>query len=108
MAKRSPGKNGRKTQDAADDTWRQLPVSERITHALVKGIDDYAETDTELLRQEAVGSGGGQRRRSAVPHVPHRHAGVATGDKEREVQFLAPAPGGRGDLRGHDRPDDEA
>ena len=28
-----------------------LPVGERITHALVKGIDAYAESDTEELRQ---------------------------------------------------------
>ena len=26
--------------EAADEEWRELPVDERITHALVKGIDD--------------------------------------------------------------------
>src|SRR5690242_6303576 len=28
----------------AGQEWRSLPVAERITHALVKGIDEYAET----------------------------------------------------------------
>ena len=44
--------------DGADDEWRSLPVSERITHALVKGIDDYAESDTEELRREISARGG--------------------------------------------------
>ncbi len=48
---------GTKTE-AADDAWRQLPVDERITHALVKGIDDYAESDTEELRTLIAGRGG--------------------------------------------------
>ncbi|HVU71688.1 MAG TPA: methionine synthase [Mycobacteriales bacterium] len=48
---------GTKAQ-AADDTWRQLPVEERITHALVKGIDDYAESDTEELRALIEARGG--------------------------------------------------
>jgi 5-methyltetrahydrofolate--homocysteine methyltransferase len=32
------------------DEWRQLPVKERISHALVKGIADYIEQDTEEAR----------------------------------------------------------
>ncbi len=36
--------------EKADEAWRALPVEERITHALVKGIDDHAEADTEELR----------------------------------------------------------
>ncbi len=36
--------------EKADEEWRSLPVGERITHALVKGIDDHAEDDTEELR----------------------------------------------------------
>ncbi|MDQ1752942.1 MAG: 5-methyltetrahydrofolate--homocysteine methyltransferase [Pseudonocardiales bacterium] len=39
-----------KKAEGANDEWRQLPVDERITHALVKGIDDFAEVDTEELR----------------------------------------------------------
>src|SRR5690606_15298162 len=32
-------------------SWRQLPVGERITHALVNGITEYIEGDTEEARQ---------------------------------------------------------
>ncbi len=42
----------------AEDEWRSLPVSERITHALVKGIDTHAEADTEELRAEIAERGG--------------------------------------------------
>jgi 5-methyltetrahydrofolate--homocysteine methyltransferase len=33
--------------------WRSLPLQERITHSLVKGIADFIEEDIELARQEA-------------------------------------------------------
>jgi 5-methyltetrahydrofolate--homocysteine methyltransferase len=36
----------------ADETWRQQPVEERLKHALVKGITDYIDTDTEEARQK--------------------------------------------------------
>lgn len=45
-------------QEAVTEEWRSLPVRERITHALVKGIDDYAESDTEELRLEIEQAGG--------------------------------------------------
>ncbi|MCC7519067.1 MAG: methionine synthase [Verrucomicrobiae bacterium] len=32
--------------------WRALPVEERLAHALVKGIADHVETDTEEARQK--------------------------------------------------------
>ena len=38
--------------------WRTLPVAERITHALVKGIDEHVEADTEELRVEIAARGG--------------------------------------------------
>ncbi len=44
--------------EAATEEWRGLPVGERITHALVKGIDAYVEDDTEELRQEIADRGG--------------------------------------------------
>ncbi|MDT4947819.1 MAG: 5-methyltetrahydrofolate--homocysteine methyltransferase, partial [Pseudonocardiales bacterium] len=47
-----------KKAEALNDEWRGLPVDERITHALVKGIDQYAETDTEELRAIIEGRGG--------------------------------------------------
>ncbi len=33
-----------------DDAWRSLSVEERLTHALVNGITDYIDTDTEEAR----------------------------------------------------------
>src|SRR4051794_2555029 len=44
--------------EAAAEEWRSLPVGERITHALVKGIDGFVEADTEELRQEIADRGG--------------------------------------------------
>ena len=38
--------------------WRSLPVGERITHALVKGLDAHVEEDTEELRAEISERGG--------------------------------------------------
>ena len=37
--------------------WRDLPVRERITHALVKGIDDFVVDDTEEMRVELAAAG---------------------------------------------------
>ena len=39
---------------AKDETWRSAPVEERLSHALVKGIVDYIEADTEEARQNAA------------------------------------------------------
>jgi len=36
----------------ADLTWRERPVAERLAHALVQGIADYAEEDAEAARLE--------------------------------------------------------
>ncbi|CAN5413099.1 methionine synthase [soil metagenome] len=50
------------SKDKADDPvaaeWRSLPVRERITHALVKGIDANVDADTEELRAEIEAAGG--------------------------------------------------
>lgn len=35
-----------------DLTWREAPVNERLKHALVNGIDEYVEIDTEEARQQ--------------------------------------------------------
>lgn len=35
-----------------DDAWRQNSVQERLSHALVKGIVDFIEEDTEEARQQ--------------------------------------------------------
>ena len=44
--------------EESEEEWRALPVGERITHALVKGIDAHVETDTEELRAEIAERGG--------------------------------------------------
>jgi 5-methyltetrahydrofolate--homocysteine methyltransferase len=38
----------------ADETWRKQPVEERLKHALVKGIIDYIDADTEQARQKCT------------------------------------------------------
>ena len=35
-----------------DNTWRALPVAERIKHALVHGLDEFIERDTEEARSQ--------------------------------------------------------
>jgi 5-methyltetrahydrofolate--homocysteine methyltransferase len=45
-------------QAVEDEAWRGLPVGERITHALVKGIDAHVEADTEELRAQIAARGG--------------------------------------------------
>lgn len=41
---------GKKEQLKVEEEWRNLPVAERLSHALVKGITDYIELDTEEAR----------------------------------------------------------
>ncbi|MGE4336251.1 MAG: methionine synthase [Pigmentiphaga sp.] len=41
-----------------DLTWREAPVAERLSHALVRGITTYIVEDTELVRQEVDARGG--------------------------------------------------
>ncbi len=46
---------GRKTEAKAEDlAWRERPVAERLQHALVHGIDQYVESDTEQARQQSA------------------------------------------------------
>jgi len=44
---------GSKKEVGADLSWREKPLQERITHALVKGIDAFIIEDVEQARQEA-------------------------------------------------------
>jgi 5-methyltetrahydrofolate--homocysteine methyltransferase len=37
-----------------DEAWRNAPVRERLKHALIKGIVDYIDQDTEEARQQFV------------------------------------------------------
>ena len=43
-------KTGNAKVKVRDDAWRDAPVEERLSHALVKGIADFVETDTEEAR----------------------------------------------------------
>ncbi len=36
------------------DAWRSLPVQERLQHALVRGITEYIDQDTEEVRQQVA------------------------------------------------------
>ena len=47
-----------KSEDPVAAEWRGLPVRERITHALVKGIDAHVDADTEELRAEIAAADG--------------------------------------------------
>jgi len=53
IAKKFHGK-GTEEKHAADLAWREKPVGERLTHALVLGITDFIEADTEEARLKAA------------------------------------------------------
>ncbi|HEX8268369.1 MAG TPA: methionine synthase [Flavobacterium sp.] len=42
-----------KASEKAIQEWRSFPVQERLTHALVKGLDEFIEIDVEEARQNA-------------------------------------------------------
>jgi 5-methyltetrahydrofolate--homocysteine methyltransferase len=44
---------GQAAAQATDLAWRNAPVAERLTHALVEGIADYIVEDTEEARRQA-------------------------------------------------------
>jgi len=52
IADRFKGKKGEKKVE--DLRWREKPVRERLSHALVHGIDQYIDTDTEEARLAAT------------------------------------------------------
>ncbi len=51
IAERFKGEGGAKREE--DLAWREWPVEKRLEHALVKGLTDYVEEDTEEARQRA-------------------------------------------------------
>jgi 5-methyltetrahydrofolate--homocysteine methyltransferase len=84
------GRCGKKREE--DLSWREDPVEERLEHALVKGIVDFIEEDTEEARQKYG--------------RPSSHRRPAHGRHERGRRPLrrgqdVPAPGGQ------ERPRDE-
>ncbi|MBV6880862.1 methionine synthase [Epilithonimonas ginsengisoli] len=42
-----------KKEKAEDLAWREMPLQERITHSLVKGLDRFIEEDTEEARLQS-------------------------------------------------------
>ena len=44
--------DGTSTAQSEDLSWRELPVTERLSYALVKGIDKFVVEDTETARQQ--------------------------------------------------------
>ena len=46
--------HGPGTGRTVDLSWREAPVEQRLTHALVHGIADFIEADTEEARQRAA------------------------------------------------------
>ncbi|HMP75997.1 MAG TPA: methionine synthase [Kiritimatiellia bacterium] len=53
-ASRTDTTAGGKVDDSARLEWRNLPVAKRLEHALIKGITDFIETDTEEARQQCA------------------------------------------------------
>jgi len=45
--------DGKTAESKQDLSWRENPVNERLSHALVKGITEYIDEDTEEARQQA-------------------------------------------------------
>ena len=45
---------GSATRREVDLSWREAPVVERLRHALVHGIDEFVEADTEEARQQVA------------------------------------------------------
>jgi len=45
-------KGGPQQKRVQDLSWREKPVGERMTHALIHGIADYVDEDTEEARQQ--------------------------------------------------------
>lgn len=49
IAERFRGTGGREAKEK-DLSWRELPVEKRLEHALVNGITEYIDADTEEAR----------------------------------------------------------
>ena len=47
-------KGGGAKKQAPDLSWRERPVTERLKHALIHGIADYIDADTEEARRKAA------------------------------------------------------
>ena len=52
------GAKGAAKDDSKKNEWRALPVNERLSHALVRGITDFIVEDTEEVYQIILAKGG--------------------------------------------------
>jgi 5-methyltetrahydrofolate--homocysteine methyltransferase len=50
-------REGKSRESGPDLSWRELPVQERLTHALVKGITDFVVADAEECRAALATAG---------------------------------------------------
>ena len=91
-------------QEAVAQEWRSMPVEERITHALVKGLDEFVEADTEELRLVIAERGG---RPIEVIEGPLMAGMNVVGDLFGAGKMFLPAGGevGPGDEEGRGAPD---
>ena len=83
----------RQGKKEADLAWRQWPVEQRLSHALVHGITDFIAADVEEARLQGAASarrdrrpadGRHERRRRSVrlrPHVPAAGGEIGAGDE---------------------------
>eukprot|EP00742_Colponemidia_sp_Colp-10_P011435 GILJ01012705.1.p1 GENE.GILJ01012705.1~~GILJ01012705.1.p1 ORF type:complete len:1239 (+),score=277.93 GILJ01012705.1:12-3728(+) len=51
---KAKGKTGGEAKAVKVDEWRNLPVADRLSHALVKGIEEFIERDVEEARVSGV------------------------------------------------------
>src|SRR6185503_9360883 len=56
LTKLAESHQGREAKKEEALAWRAEPVGKRLTHALVQGIDDFIEADTEEARKLAARS----------------------------------------------------
>ncbi|WP_083293279.1 methionine synthase [Hydrogenophaga sp. PML113] len=49
---------GAAKDDSQKNAWRELPLRERLSHALVRGINDFITEDTEAMWREIEAGGG--------------------------------------------------
>ncbi|MBL0920146.1 MAG: methionine synthase [Hydrogenophaga sp.] len=49
---------GAAKDDTLKNAWRELPIRERLSHALVRGINDHIVADTEEMWREIEAGGG--------------------------------------------------
>ena len=47
-------KSSPENKRASEESWRLLPIEQRLEHALVKGLDQFIVGDTELARLDSA------------------------------------------------------